>query len=78
MLALPQRLVSGVLRVLRRAGAKDKAKELAPASPADAASGLKDALPDGAADAAGAAAKAADSNPFSGFFGGASHSCADG
>ncbi len=58
--------------------------EVAPASPSDAASGLKeavsgakDALPDSTSDAADSAANAAkSSNPFSGFFGGAPHSCA--
>ncbi len=66
------------------AAAKDKVDEVAPAGPSDAASGLKvavsgakDALPDSASDAADSAASAAkSSNPFSGFFGGAPHSCA--
>ena len=64
----------------RAAGAKDKLDEVAPASPSDAASslkeaagGAKDALPDSASDAADSAANAVkkSSNPFSGFFGGA-------
>ena len=66
------------------AAAKDKVDEVAPAGPSDAASGLKeavsgakDALPDSASDAADSAASAAKSSiPFSGFFGGAPHSCA--
>ena len=55
------------------AGAKDKLDEVAPASPSDAVSGVKeavsgakDALPESAPDAV------KSSNPFSGFFGGAS------
>jgi hypothetical protein len=59
------------------AAAKDKVDEVAPASPSDAASGVKeavsgakDALPDSAPDAV------KSSNPFSGFFGGESHGCA--
>jgi len=69
----------------RAAAAKDKVDEVAPAGPSDAASGVKqavsgakDALPDSASDAADSAANAVkkSSNPFSGFFGGAPHSCA--
>jgi len=55
------------------AGAKDKLDEVAPASPSDAVSGVKeavsgakDALPDSAPDAL------KSSNPFSGLFGGTS------
>ncbi len=71
---------------MHAAGAKDKLDEIAPASPSDAVSGLKeavsgakDALPDSTADAADSAANAVkkSSNPFSGFFGGASLTCAD-
>ncbi len=70
---------------MHAAGAKDKLDEIAPASPSDAVSGLKeavsgakDAAPDSTAAAAGSAANAVkNSNPFSGLFGGASHSCAD-
>jgi hypothetical protein len=71
--------------VTRAAAAKDKVDEVAPASPSDAvsgvkeaASGAKDALPDSTADAADSAANAVkkNSNPFSGFFGGAPRSCA--
>ena len=67
------------------AAAKDKVDQVAPASPSDAASGLKeavsgakDAAPDSTAAAAGSAANAVkNSNPYSGLFGGASHSCAN-
>ncbi len=63
------------------AAAKDKVDQVAPASPSDAASGLKEAV-SGAKDAApdstaAAAGSAANSNPLSGLFGGASHSCAN-
>jgi hypothetical protein len=70
----------------RAAGAKDKLDEVAPASPSDAvsgvkeaASGAKDAVSDSASDAADSAANAVKkgSNPFSGFFGGAPRSCAN-
>ena len=49
-----------------------------PASPSDAAASVKEAakgakalVPDSASDAAAAASKAAQTNPFRGFFGGA-------
>ncbi len=60
------------------AAAKDKVDEVAPAGPADAVSGVKDALknenfklaPDNPTDAATAATQAAQDNPFAKFFGG--------
>ena len=60
----------------RSAAAKDKAEDVAPGSPSDAAArvkeaakGAKDLVPDNVSDAATAASKA--TNSFSGFFGGA-------
>ena len=60
----------------RHAAAKEKAEDVAPSSPSDAAAsvkeaakGAKDLVPDNKSDAATAASKA--TNSFSGFFGGA-------
>ena len=62
----------------RRAAAKEKAEDVAPSSPSDAAAsvkeaakGAKDLVPDNVSDAATAASKATGDNSFSGFFGGA-------
>jgi len=69
------RIATGVARTrlsvcARVAGAKDKVDEVAPSSASDAVQGVKEAV-GGAKDAAqDAAPKAADSNPFSGLFGG--------
>ena len=61
----------------RRAAAKEKADDVGPSSPSDAASsvkeaakGAKDLVPESVSDAAAAASKAADTNPFRGFFSG--------